>query len=228
MYRHGFLHRDVSIGNILRLIVPSERKAFDAIPTEKLLRQNIGRTWEALNVMTADNKQCAELVQVAQELSDTVSQLNLTLCSTVMTDGDLAARLSRHLEAGGHVDGLPVRFYDGTALLPYSDSFVGHARVHVAAAAASNGTRSPVPSRPTRRRRVLPELCPLGRGVQYPASRRIRSAGQMAPKPPRNSRRPRKSASANAWDPGMAANGGEVSALDVHPPTLDGLAEEAG
>jgi len=81
MLRKGFLHRDVSIGNVLMLDPPVTMKPFEARPVEQLMAQ--------LSLNDAN-----ELSKYASLLEEVIGKMGFSdKCHGFVIDGDMAASL---------------------------------------------------------------------------------------------------------------------------------------
>ncbi|KAF8637284.1 hypothetical protein AX17_002923 [Amanita inopinata Kibby_2008] len=83
MYQGGYLHRDISIGNVLRLMRPEKREAFKILP--------VFEDEHATSADTSIRDTQAEVRETAKKLKQLVDDLGIsTECLAVTSDGDMA------------------------------------------------------------------------------------------------------------------------------------------
>ena len=118
---HGYLHQDVSIGNLVKLKTTSHRERFTARDVMKILDcapdhgdSTVGHMatpdhasergsssnsdfWSCLLDEVHNDEERRAIVQHAEELEDALARFNLcTLCKAVISDADMAANLSTY------------------------------------------------------------------------------------------------------------------------------------
>ena len=120
---HGYLHRDVSIGNLLKLKTTSHRERFTARNVVQVLDRAPAQSdgalaaghastpddasergsssqsdfWSCLLDEVHNDEERRAIVQHAEELEDALARSNLcTLCKAVISDADMAANLSTY------------------------------------------------------------------------------------------------------------------------------------
>ncbi|KIY61023.1 hypothetical protein CYLTODRAFT_460202 [Cylindrobasidium torrendii FP15055 ss-10] len=108
----GWMHRDISIGNILRLVNEVDRKPFQATSVIELLRENTrdgsaeetadkseAITWEYIDSLPSGDSQTEELVANAKSIGLSLDTLNISdKCRAVWSDGDMAANMDGYFE----------------------------------------------------------------------------------------------------------------------------------
>ncbi|KIY64291.1 hypothetical protein CYLTODRAFT_457351 [Cylindrobasidium torrendii FP15055 ss-10] len=103
----GWMHRDISIGNILRLEKECDRKPFSAKSVIDLLRtsgtqDDAGEsaiTWESIGILASADANKQALVLEAKALERALETLEIsTKCCAVWTDGDMAANLNGYFD----------------------------------------------------------------------------------------------------------------------------------
>ncbi len=124
MYQAGYLHRDISIGNLLKLVTPSERNEFHVKNAEdlSLLMTNPDKkipdvkpavSHKANMLRELINNGCPSdipaafrsIYQDALDVERMAKNLGVgTLCKAIVTDGDLAAYVPTYF-AEDHLDG---------------------------------------------------------------------------------------------------------------------------
>jgi len=131
MLRRGFLHRDVSIGNILMLDPPVTTKPFDAWEIKELMKQ--------LSLRYEDEP---ELGKYAKLLHDAIKDVGyLAKCHGFLIDGNMAARLKGYFTSRdtGEV-------FVSTRLVvcenPTDDYYAGDTRIHVRQSAGHSSERA--------------------------------------------------------------------------------------
>lgn len=125
MYQCGYMHRDISIGNLLKLIIPALRKQFHITNATKLVEaltpahdQNVHvgiqgavrEKVEALRRLAMESDDAEQtwttfyrsslLIQrQAQQVMEKVKGLNVgTLCNAIVSDADQASYLPTYFE----------------------------------------------------------------------------------------------------------------------------------
>ena len=130
----GFLHRDISIGNVLMLKLPVEAEQFEERTVEKRMEQL------HLQDMTPELTKYVNLVEKMVKEMDSPNQ-----CRGFVTDGDIAARLEDHFtscDTGERSVGTPNCVGEPNRC----DFHTGNIRVHVPALVEhSLGLTSPFP-----------------------------------------------------------------------------------
>ncbi|KAI0744468.1 hypothetical protein C8Q76DRAFT_851494 [Earliella scabrosa] len=135
LLHRGYLHRDMSIGNLLKLKTPSQRERFTARDVMKILGHALAHAdravgpaattdhasergssshladfWSCLLDGVRNDEERRAIVQHAKELEDVLAQFDLsTLCKAVISDGDMAADLSTYFTSrhDGGIFGTP-------------------------------------------------------------------------------------------------------------------------
>ena len=126
MYEAGYLHRDVSIGNVLKLKKPKECKRFTTKGVYTLLERRPHRSgpsrpdladefkqglrleeepsWDRLREIAGDDADCVILVDAAHELEDAIARLGVstTECQAIICDGDMAVHIPTYFDNGTH------------------------------------------------------------------------------------------------------------------------------
>ena len=93
MLRKGFLHRDISIGNVLQLDPSVRMTPFEVQPTEEYTTQISPQHKDEL-------ARHADLLEVAIEKVGSLDK-----CHGFVTDDDMAARLEGYFTSGDMEDG---------------------------------------------------------------------------------------------------------------------------
>ncbi|KAJ3769434.1 hypothetical protein FB446DRAFT_812091 [Lentinula raphanica] len=108
LYQNGFLHRDISIGNIIKLKSPSARKDFSALSVNKLLFQppNSSLTsFETMRAAAGNDQARISILDLAQEVDKQAKKLTSgQMCKAIWIDGDMGADMSGYFK----------RSHDGT------------------------------------------------------------------------------------------------------------------
>jgi len=110
-YQRGYLHRDISIGNLLKLMKPARCKRFSALEVIGLLFNILSSeqqkeldnledwNYETAFRFVANDPERQELLRIAQDLDIIVDQCGLTTeCKAIFTDGDMAAYIPDYFE----------------------------------------------------------------------------------------------------------------------------------
>ncbi|KAJ7162646.1 hypothetical protein C8R43DRAFT_991048 [Mycena crocata] len=95
-YQKGFMHRDISIGNVLLNLVPVDSQPFTLTFSEEA---SVMSTSAALNNMELNESESSEEVaeDVAEEIMLLVKRLEIEgKCRAFVTDGDMAANLETY------------------------------------------------------------------------------------------------------------------------------------
>ena len=120
VYLHGYLHRDVSLGNMLCLSEEKPCKEFRVLGPlldfpylfddgEAKPRKDIV-TWNSLKDIFAEKHGRLELVKLGERLEKATDGLTPT-CKAVVADFDLSAKLKSYFEPREHGPELSVRFF---------------------------------------------------------------------------------------------------------------------
>ncbi|KAJ3819630.1 hypothetical protein F5880DRAFT_1676105 [Lentinula raphanica] len=109
LYQNGFLHRDISIGNIIKLKSPLERKDFSALSVNKLLfeppNSKILTSFEAMRAAAGNDQARISIIDLAQEVDKRAKGLTSgQMCKAIWIDGDMSADMSGYFK----------RSHDGT------------------------------------------------------------------------------------------------------------------
>ncbi|KIY61585.1 hypothetical protein CYLTODRAFT_427468 [Cylindrobasidium torrendii FP15055 ss-10] len=104
----GYMHRDTSIGNLLRLFNEVDRKPFSAKSVVELLRASRNdtetatddvSTWTSIEELASGDAEKKRLVDNAKALERALQTLNISdKCRAVWSDADMAANLNNYFE----------------------------------------------------------------------------------------------------------------------------------
>ncbi|KIY61593.1 hypothetical protein CYLTODRAFT_427477, partial [Cylindrobasidium torrendii FP15055 ss-10] len=104
----GYMHRDISIGNLLRLFNEVDRKPFSAKSVVELLRASRNdtetatddvSTWTSIEELASGDAEKKRLVDNAKALERALQTLNISdKCRAVWSDADMAANLNNYFE----------------------------------------------------------------------------------------------------------------------------------
>ncbi|KAG8771958.1 hypothetical protein FRC16_005770, partial [Serendipita sp. 398] len=104
LYQSGSLHRDLSIGNILKLVEPR----LDSTPSIYLYKElqsrrkapnpSDGDVTQSLEALTIDPKVTQKLDDLAEKLQKAINDLKLTQCKSMVSDFDQAAQLATYFK----------------------------------------------------------------------------------------------------------------------------------
>ena len=105
----GYLHRDVSIGNVLKLKQPAECKPFTTRGVKRWLGDRVKHIadsdvnfWTSLLDAVGDDTYL-DLVKAAERLEKALEKLGVsTTCMAVLIDADMAASLSDYFSQEAH------------------------------------------------------------------------------------------------------------------------------
>ncbi|KAJ3805956.1 hypothetical protein F5876DRAFT_81210 [Lentinula aff. lateritia] len=118
LYQHGFLHRDISIGNLLKLKSEaiSLRKDFSALPVGNLILPSSTRDIGSLNsfpkllAVVKNDKHRRSIADIACKIHDHAKVLTSGAgCKAIWTDGDMGADMAGYFESAhdGTMSGTP-------------------------------------------------------------------------------------------------------------------------
>ena len=116
-YQKGAFHRDISIGNILKLDKPAKRKPFTVSSLQELFTQ-FGSMQKLGNIdleqlthrIRAVQRLLKDIDELREKLDEQVAKLNIgDMCSAVVTDADCAADLKKNYFEGEHEGTISVR-----------------------------------------------------------------------------------------------------------------------
>jgi hypothetical protein len=102
-YLYGYLHRDISIGNLQKLLTPAFRQVFSALEGHKRLLHLQGALGDQEGLHFADSTvedpTHQELRRLAEGLDDAVGQCGVTTeCRAIFIDGDMAAYIPDYFQ----------------------------------------------------------------------------------------------------------------------------------
>ncbi|KAJ3873037.1 hypothetical protein F5051DRAFT_478640 [Lentinula edodes] len=118
LYQHGFLHRDISIGNLLKLKSAATflQKDFSALPVGNLILPSLTRDTGSLNsfpkllAAIKNDKHRRSIADIACKIHEHAEVLTSGAgCKAIWTDGDMGADMARYFESAhdGTVSGTP-------------------------------------------------------------------------------------------------------------------------
>ncbi|KAJ3806094.1 hypothetical protein F5876DRAFT_69232 [Lentinula aff. lateritia] len=132
LYQHGFLHRDISIGNILKLksAATSLRKDFSALPVGNLILPSSTRDIGSLNsfpkllAAVKNDKHRRSIADIACKIHEYAEVLTSGAgCKAIWTDVDMGADMTGYFESAhdGTVSGTPQFMSTGLLYAEFDD-----------------------------------------------------------------------------------------------------------
>ncbi|KAJ3964444.1 hypothetical protein EV361DRAFT_955942 [Lentinula raphanica] len=113
LYQNGFLHKDISIGDIIKLKTPLKRKNFSALSVNNLLFQSPDSltSFETMRAAAGNDQVQISIIELAQEVEQRTERLTSDqLCKAIWIDGDMTTDMSSYF--GQSNDGTRLGTYE--------------------------------------------------------------------------------------------------------------------